>query len=501
MTEPPSSLGRGSSAGSLDLENRIINFSLSDPILSSWPEQLSDVQSRLINEITLDEIETAIKASPNKAPGPDNIFMNSIKHLPPRALKSLHLIYNACLRLGHVPLIWKSAIITMIAKPDKDPVDPSSYRPISLLSCLQKILEKIITSRLYDYLELNNFLSPSQSGFRPNLCTTDQLVRLHHDALEAVHSKKHLLALFFDVTKAFDRVWHAGLIYKLTHLFKLPLQLLRWIASYLSERSFRVRVGTSLSASHSPTAGVPQGSVIAPLLFILYVNDLASSIPSKLNVCTSQYADDTALWLSGRDEAPLVKRAQAAVNSLSFYCKCWRISMNPSKSSLLFFARDRKPHNINVRMDGLLIPKSRFTRFLGITFDSELRWNEHVNKIRSKAIKKLNCLKILSGINKCEPHVILKLYVTYLRPVLTYAFAAWANCSDAVLSPLERIERAAIKFAFRLPTYFPNSYIYRISGLTHLPQYASQLALNYYNDPRGQETFKKFLLNLIKNIP
>jgi hypothetical protein len=300
----------------------------------------------------------------------------------------------------------------------------------------------------------------------------------------AVHGKKHLLALFFDVTKAFDKVWHAGLIYKLFSHFKIPLQLLKWTASYLTERSFRVRVGNSLSEIRSPTAGVPQGSVIAPLLFILYVNDLSSSIPRKLNICTSQYADDTALWLSGRDVTALETRAQAALNALSKYCRNWRISMNPSKSSLLLFARDRKPHTVNVHMDDVLIPRSRFTRFLGVNFDSHLRWNNHVKIICSKASRKLNCLKILAGVNKCEPQVILKLYVTYLRPVLTYAFAAWANCPEVVINKLEGIERAAIKYAFRLPFFFPNSFIYRISGLTPLSQYASELAFNYYNDAK-----------------
>jgi hypothetical protein len=142
-------------------------------------------------------------------------------------------------------------------------------------------------------------------------------------------------------------------------------------------------------------------------------------------------------------------------------------------------------------MNRNIIPQSRSTRFLGIHFSSNFKWNNHVDVIRAKATRKLNCLKILSGANRCEPHIILKLYCTYLRPVLTYAFAAWANCPEAVLSPLERIERAAIRYAFRLPTYYSNSYIYRISGLTPLPQHASELALNYFNDPKRPVDIKE----------
>jgi hypothetical protein len=181
--------------------------------------------------------------------------------------------------------------------------------------------------------------------------------------------------------------------------------------------------------------------------------------------------------------------------------------MNPSKSSLLLFARDRKLHTVNVRLDGVPIPRARTTRFLGVNFDCHLRWNHHVNVIRTKGIRKLNCLKILAGINKCEPRVILKLYVTYLRPVLTYAFAAWANCPEAVIDQLELIERAAIRYAFRLPTYFSNNYIYRISGLTPLSKHASQLAYNYYNDAKRPEDIleipkrlnKKFTIGRFKH--
>ena len=212
MTEPPSLLGSNAPISSRNLEADIKNFSFYNPSLS-FSSELSESQELLIKEISLEEILTAVKNSPNKAPGPDNIFIPSVKHLPEPAFLALHSIFNACLSLGHVPLLWKTANITMIPKPEKDLSDPSSYRPISLLSVLQKLLERIITDRLHLYLETNLLLSPSQSGFRRNLCTTDQVVRVHHDALQAVHHRKHLAALFFDVTKAFDRVWHAGLLY------------------------------------------------------------------------------------------------------------------------------------------------------------------------------------------------------------------------------------------------------------------------------------------------
>jgi hypothetical protein len=163
MTEPPSSLGPIPLKESLDLQSKITNFSLSKPSL--LPENLSPDQEALLNEITIEEIEAAIKISPNKAPGPDNIFVASLKHLPEKALQLLHLTFNACLNLGHVPPAWKSANVTMIPKPDKDPSDPSSYRPISLLSSLQKLLERILTARLSNYLESLNLLTSCQSGF------------------------------------------------------------------------------------------------------------------------------------------------------------------------------------------------------------------------------------------------------------------------------------------------------------------------------------------------
>jgi hypothetical protein len=232
---------------------------------------------------------------------------------------------------------------------------------------------------------------------------------------------------------------------------------------------------------------------LAPLLFLAFVNDLPRHIPSYAHVC--QYADDTAIWLTSRNEVKLEKDAQLVLDALSSYCKDWRISMNPSKSSYLYVPRSlsRDTYNFRLWMNGDLIPAASTCKFLGITFHKHLRWSPHVQLLRQKAVRKLNCLKLLSRVNGCEPNVIMRLYKAYIRPVLTYGFAAWANVPDSILDTLARIERAAIKFAYRIPRHYPSDYIYRVSGLTPLDVYASDLALSFYEKDTCPEDVHEYL--------
>lgn len=492
MTEPPSLLDSLSSEADYSLQKDIISFS---------PDRLFQMPdtTNIWCPIELDEIINTLKLLPNKAPGIDKVFFSSLKHGSEKLLDRLYDTYNASITLAYVPSPWKSAVITMIPKPGKDPADPSSYRPISLLSCIGKLLEKIMTARITSYLVDNQLLNPTQAGFRHDHSTIEQLTRLSHSALHSVHLGKHFLALFFDVTKAFDKVWHQGLLYKLHHHFRLPVPTLKWIKSYLTHRTFQVSVQNCLSGTYAITAGVPQGSVLAPLLFLAYVNDLSSHIPAPAYV--SQYADDTAIWIARKEEVKLEEEAQSALDALSSYCKNWRISMNPSKSSCLHIPRGlpHDPYNFRLWMNGDIIPSTPTCKFLGVTFHKNLRWSPHVEAIRQKAIRKLNCLKILARTNGCAPRTIIHLYLFYIRPILTYGFEAWANVPDPILDRLARIERAAIKFAYRIPRYFPSEYIYRVSAITPLAVYASDLALRYYQKPNCPEDIQQYLIRFNKN--
>ena len=224
--------------------------------------------------ISLSELKLAIKKSNERStPGLDRISNSMLKNLPHNTLEDILSLFNLSLLESNFPRSWKKACISMIPKKDGMSSDPSNYRPISVTSCLGKILERIMTNRLNLFLEKNSLLVKEQSGFRRHRRTADNLMFLIQKISESFILGKSVCCLFFDISKAFDRVWHDGLIYKLYSL-GVPIYLIKWIISFLSLRQFCVVVNGCFSDMFIIRAGVPQGSVISPLLFSVYINDI-----------------------------------------------------------------------------------------------------------------------------------------------------------------------------------------------------------------------------------
>ena len=268
--------------------------------------------------ISSDEINSFImKLDVNKAPGRDTISNKLIKYLSTSLSKILSNIFTNSLRSGHLPSCWKVADVKMIHK-KKSKTDPGNYRPVSLLNNLGKIMEKVITTRIYTWAESNNIINKSQSGFRKNNNTTNQIFKLSQTVLQGFNRGQITTVVFLDVEKAFDKVWHKGLLYKLKKK-KLPEKYIRWINSFLTEREIKVKINNSLSEEIIPTRGVPQGSPLSPILFILYVAD----IPTDKTVNTSQFADDIAAWCTHRRNSENEKKLQKYLNKLSVWCNKW----------------------------------------------------------------------------------------------------------------------------------------------------------------------------------
>ncbi|MCP3661298.1 MAG: RNA-directed DNA polymerase [Gammaproteobacteria bacterium] len=262
------------------------------PLDTAPPPNLNN--TALTAEITPEEIKLALKHSKNTAPGHDNIQAILLKHAPYAFLRIMAILYTASLHTGYIPSAWKRSTICMLPKPFKRTSDPTNYRPISLLSTIGKTLERIINHRIRTFLHDAGILAQTQSGFRPKRSTNDQLYRLSQSIALGLNRCMSTLAIFFDIHKAFDAVWHNGLRVKLAQIF--PDTMVRWLSNFLDDRQCIINIQGHTAPAFTPCAGVPQGSVLSPTLFSIYVNYIGREDYGEARL--SQYADDLALWVT-----------------------------------------------------------------------------------------------------------------------------------------------------------------------------------------------------------
>ena len=265
----------------------------------------------------------------NKSPGADRITNEILRKLSYSIARPLSILFNLSLSSGTFPSRWKSATVIPVYKNKGDKNNPSNYRPISLLSCVSKLLESIVYDRLYDHI--SPLLHPAQSGFRRKDNTSLQLSRIIQDLCSLKDQRQVSCICFFDLSKAFDTVWHKGLIAKL-RAHGVPGSLLAWITSYLLDRNQCVTVNGTLSDPESVTSGVPQGSILGPLLFLTYVNDLPYSIPN-----ISLFADDTTVLASSPSHATLYPKVQTCINDIVHWMSTWYLKPNVTKTELSCF--------------------------------------------------------------------------------------------------------------------------------------------------------------------
>ena len=398
----------------------------------------------MTESLSLRELEEALrKLKQKKAPGPDGITNEMLKHLGPGTKRLLLSIFNQSWFTGTVPTGWKEAQMRPIPKKGKDKRDPTSYRPISLLSCVGKLLEKIINKRLLWHLEENSALAPTQTGYRQHHSTEDQLAFLTQEIEDAFQEKKKVLAIFFDMSKAFDKVWKEGLLLKLLQV-GVRGKMYRWLSDYLFNRTARVKVDGTTSNLVKLREGVPQGGVISPTLFLIFINDITTAVPK--HVSNTLHADDFAAWCAEEHTTTATYRMQNAINAVCKWTKDWALELNTTKTVSTLFSLSTSKEKVTLKLQNQEVPQVNTPTFLGVILDTRLTWKPHIEATEGKAMRKLSLMKKLAGTKWGANSSILKqVYTGTVRPVVEYASTTWNTASRTNKTTLDRVQNMGLR--------------------------------------------------------
>lgn len=407
------------------------------------------IKSKLVQAIVKHKIEC------KKSPGYDNITGKMLKELPGIAFKHIAQIFNAIFRIGSFPKSWKLSVITMIPKPGKDPTKVSSYRPISLLPILSKVFEKVLLHKLMPKIKNSGIIPLHQFGFQAEHSTIEQVHRIAAYIRKVYEEKKYCSAIFLDVAQAFDKVWHNGLIYKIQS--KLPREFHQLLKSYLSVRRFKVRYKSHTTNERDIKAGVPQGSVLGPMLYLLYTSDL----PESQRVLTSTFADDTAILSAHSDPVVASNILQDHLNEVENWLKKWKIKVNENKSVHVTFTLN-KGTCPPILLNKVTVPQADNVKYLGVHIDRRLTWKKHIESKRDQLKLKMYSLYWLIG-RKSSLDLDLKvlLYNSILKPIWSYGCQLWRTASNSNIEIIQRVQSKILRSITNAPWYVKNCQIHK----------------------------------------
>ena len=382
----------------------------------------------------------------------------------------LAVVFRLLVRRGSFPECWRSANVTPIPKGSSPSIHPEEYRPISITPVLSKVFERLLAKRLTRFININKLLPDKQFGFRKGLSTSDALLFITHNlqaSLDAGHESR-LVSL--DFSSAFDRVNHRALLFKLRNL-GIAGCFLNILTDFLTNRRQRVSVDGAFSLFSPVESGVPQGSVLGPLLFIIYTSDMWSGIESNM----VSYADDTTLFAaipSPQDRefvANLIGRDMERIRS---WCVRWGMKLNPSKSYSLVVSRSRTllPAHPDIVVDGTVIPNCSLLKMLGVTLDSKLTYEPHLRLVASSISQRIGLLRKCRHIYSTDS-VIRNCFYSFLLPHFEYCHSIFLSASD---TNLKLLDRAFGQIKFLLPDLRINLGHRRLVGsMTHFYKIAT----------------------------
>ena len=391
----------------------------------------------------------------------NNLSMKVVKSIAKTILQPFCHICNLSFSVGSVPDNMKTAKVIPLFKSGNKSLF-TNYRPVALLPQFSKILEKLFCKRLNKFIEKCNLIAENQYGFRSSRSTSSALLELVEEITSSMDNGKHTVGVFIDLSKAFDTINHSLLLKKLEN-FGIRGVVLNWLRSYLTDRKQYVMLNTFSSELMPVVCGVPQGSVLGPLLFILYINDI-TRVSNILKLIL--FADDTNLFRSGSDLSVVCREISDELNKLYTWFNVNKLSLNVTKTNYMIFSNKNVATDSNILINGADIERVGCTKFLGVLIDSKLTWKEHINKLKGKLSKSVSilyrCYKLI------DENALKTLYYSLFLSYLTYCCEVWGTTYKSNLKCLCILQKKAIRIICKVEKFTGTAPLFSRLGLLKL---------------------------------
>jgi len=405
----------------------------------------------------------------NGTPGKDSISAKVIKENHLNLLSPLKHIINLIFLTGKIPGCLKTSTITPIHK-SGDVENIENYRPISLISNIAKILEKCIKKRLISYLDKNQLLHNKQYGFRQRVSTKDAVLDLIKSINNSLNAKRKCMSIFLDLTKAFDMVPHDRLLLKLEKIGCRGI-VLELFKNYLTNREQQVKIGDTLSEALVIKRGIPQGTVLGPVLFLIYVNDMSRIIKDGQII---SYADDTVLVFEGERWDTTIEKGRTGMKRVCEWLNLNGLLLNEKKTKYIKFglnntdssATSQIEFNVNQEQDVVKIDEIKEIKYLGVQIDSGLKWSAHTNSLAKKLKSLIYKFYILRNIVNQE--LLKAIYYALVESHLRYCNIVWGSLHDEHLKTLNIVQKFIIKVMFNFPRLYPTKELFTETKLLNI---------------------------------
>lgn len=421
-------------------QNKVQTGNHKPPMYSRCP-----ADSMVLAPVVEHDVARVIQQLPSKKTNDFN-YMSTwlIKQCSQHIVRPLTEVINASFKDGVFPSSLKIAKVIPVFKKD-DPQSINNYRPISILPVFSKVFESLFLIQLTNFFEKHNLLSENQFGFRAGKSTTDAVASLVDAIVGSVEDREYALGIFLDLSKAFDCVDHNFLLQTIESYGIRGVPHL-WLSSYLTDRAQSVQISQNTSSKVQLRYGVPQGSILSPFLFLVYVNNTGSSLQHGKIV---QYADDTTLLFKSKSKESLEQQTYEDLNACIQHFHQINLQTNTSKSNFINFRlNQRNSEDLAVMLDDTLLEEADSVKFLGIHLDRGLTWLFHVDNVCSRVSSGIFALRKLS--KYCPAQVLLMAYYGLVYPHLSYGIALWGGCSKTEFTRLFRLQKKAVRLILKL---------------------------------------------------